>query len=180
MDTTCCPWRRLVEAGVPIVTLNPGHSGQVGGNGSWDHHGYIQKCLTMMVPEFDQALSALIEDLHERGLSRDVTVVVWGEMGRSPKIDKGGGRGHWTDSGFALMAGGGFRMGQVIGATDARAAAPTGNAYQPRDVPGGGGGGGGGGTLYKFLGYAPDETTIPDLRGRPVHLVEGARQIAEL
>jgi hypothetical protein len=162
--------RRLAEAGVPIITLNPGHSGQVGGNGSWDHHGYIEKCLSAIVPEYDQALSALIEDLHDRGLSRDVTVVVWGEMGRSPKLD-GGGRGHWTDAGFAMLAGGGFRVGQVIGATDARAAAPRGNPYQPRDVLA---------TLYQFLGYPPDQTTIPDLRGRPVHLAEGARPIAEL
>jgi hypothetical protein len=104
-------------------------------------------------------------------MSRKVTVVAWGEMGRSPKIDKGGGRGHWTDSGFALVSGGGFRMGQVIGATDARAAFPKGTPYQPMDVLH---------TLYKFLAYAPDETTIPDLRGRPVHLIEGARPIAEL
>jgi uncharacterized protein (DUF1501 family) len=165
--------RRLVEVGVPIVTLNPGHSGKVGGNGSWDHHGFIQKCLTMIVPEFDQALSALIEDLHERGLSRDVAVVVWGEMGRTPKLDNngGGGRGHWTDAGFALLSGGGFRMGQVIGATDARASVPKGNPYYPRDVLA---------TLYRFLGYPPDETTIPDLQGRPVHLVEGARPVVEL
>jgi hypothetical protein len=164
--------RRLVEAGVPIVTVNPGHSGKVGGNGSWDHHGDVKGCLTQIVPEYDQALSALIVDLHERGLSRDVAVVVWGEMGRSPKLEgNGGGRGHWTDAGFALVAGGGFHLGQVIGATDGRAAAPNGNAYYPRDVLA---------TLYKFLGYAPDETTIPDLRGRPVHLVEKATEIAEL
>jgi uncharacterized protein (DUF1501 family) len=125
----------------------------------------------MMVPEFDQALSALIADLHERGLSRDVAVVVWGEMGRAPKLDRNGGRGHWTDAGFALVAGGGFRLGQVIGATDARGAAPKGSAYYPRDVLA---------TLYHFLGYPPDATTIPDLRGRPVHLVEGARPVAEL
>ncbi len=164
--------RRLVEAGVPIVTLNPGHSGKVGGNGSWDHHGDVKSCLTQIVPEYDRALSALIEDLHDRGLSRDVAVVVWGEMGRSPKLDKsGGGRGHWTDAGFALVAGGGFQMGQVIGATDARATAPKGNPYYPRDVLA---------TLYNFLGYPHDETTIPDVRGRPVHLVEGARQVVEL
>jgi Protein of unknown function (DUF1501) len=164
--------RRLVEAGVPIVTLNPGHSGQVGGNGSWDHHGFVAKCLGVLVPELDQALFALITDLHERGLDQNVAIVVWGEMGRSPKIDNsGGGRGHWTDAGFALLAGGGFRVGQVIGATDAQAAQPKGNAYYPRDVLA---------TLYNFLGYPPDQTTIPDLQGRPVHLAEGARPIAEL
>jgi hypothetical protein len=101
----------------------------------------------------------------------DVAVVVWGEMGRTPKIEKGdGGRGHWSDSGFVLL-GGGFRMGQVSGATDDRAAAPKGNAYYPRDVLA---------TLYRFLGYPPDETTIPDLQGRPVHLVDGGKVITEL
>jgi len=164
--------RRLVEAGVPVVTLNPGHSGRVGSNGSWDHHGDVRGCLSAIVPEFDQALAALLTDLKERGLSQDVVVVVWGEMGRTPRLNNNkGGRDHWSKSGFALLAGGGFRMGQVIGATDARAAEPRGNPYYPKDVLA---------TLYHFLGYPPDETTIPDLQGRPVHLVDGARPIAEL
>src|SRR5581483_4014376 len=64
--------RRLAEAGVPIITLNPGHSGRVGSNGSWDHHADVRTCLSMMLPEFDQALSALITDLVERGLDRQV------------------------------------------------------------------------------------------------------------
>jgi hypothetical protein len=162
--------RRLVEAGVPIVTLNPGHSARAGA--SWDHHQDVKTCLSAMLPEFDQALSALITDLKERGLDRDVAVVVWGEMGRTPRLNKNrAGRDHWSSAGFALLAGGGFRMGQVIGATDARAAEPRGHAYTPKDILG---------TLCRFLGYPPDQTTIPDLQGRPVHLVAGARPIPEL
>jgi Protein of unknown function (DUF1501) len=163
---------RLVEAGVPLVTLNPGHSGITDSNGSWDHHGDVRRCLSIMVPELDQGLSALIADLHARGLYQDVAVVVWGEMGRTPKLNSNkGGRDHWSDAGFALLAGGGFRMGQVIGATDDRAVRPRGHAYYPNNVLA---------TLYHFLGYPPDQTTIPDLRGRPVHLADGAAPIAEL
>jgi hypothetical protein len=162
--------RRLVEAGVPIVTLNPGHSARAGA--SWDHHKDVKTSLSAMLPEFDQGLSALITDLHERGLDRDVVVVVWGEMGRTPRLNKNrGGRDHWSSAGFALLAGGGFRMGQVIGATDARATEPRGHPYYPKDILA---------TLYRFLGYRPDQTTIPDLQGRPVYLVEGAKPIPEL
>src|SRR5581483_9513464 len=126
--------RRLVEAGVPFVTLtprnrNPGEKC----NGEWDHHDHIFRCLRAAVPQLDRSIHALVTDLHERGSAKDVAVVVWGEMGRTPRVgtQQGttGGRDHWPQSGFCLMAGGGLRMGQVIGATDARGENPKGQPY---------------------------------------------------
>ena len=116
--------RRLVEAGVPYVSL------QVG---LWDHHGgdlqgSIFNGYRSMLPLYDQSLSALIEDLYERGLDRDVAVIVWGEFGRTPKVNPGGGSDHWPQAGCALFVGGGLKMGQIVGATDATAAAPTNSA----------------------------------------------------
>src|SRR6185369_17830402 len=111
---------RLVEAGVPVVTVSCG---------SWDHHGVLSNgpgCgiferLRDELPLYDRSLCALVDDLHHRGLADDVAVVVWGEMGRSPKVGTqqgtSGGRDHWPNSGFALMAGGGLKTGQVVGAT---------------------------------------------------------------
>jgi Protein of unknown function (DUF1501) len=102
--------RRLVEAGVRVVTL---------GYGFWDTHGRHFDHMKKHMPTFDQGISALVEDLHARGLDQDCTVVVWGEFGRTPKINKDAGRDHWARVNFALMSGGGMRMGQVIGSTDA-------------------------------------------------------------
>ena len=108
--------RRLVEAGVPVVTLTP-RNRKPGPkcNGEWDHHDHIFRCLRAVVPQLDQSIYALVTDLHERGLDKDVAVVVWGEMGRTPRVgtQRGttAGRDHWPQSGFALMAGGGLHDG---------------------------------------------------------------------
>ena len=102
--------RRLVEAGARCVTLNFGR---------WDFHSNnFSEFKNTHGPLFDQGLSALVEDLHERGLDKDVSVVAWGEFGRTPIINKDAGRDHWPQVGCALLAGGGMKMGQVIGATD--------------------------------------------------------------
>ena len=102
--------RRLVEAGVRVVTLNFGR---------WDFHGdEFNGLKNTHLPQFDQGYSALIEDLYERGLDRDVAVVAWGEFGRTPQINPDAGRDHWPQVGFGLLSGGGFRTGQVIGSTD--------------------------------------------------------------
>ena len=107
--------RRLVEAGVRVVTISFGR---------WDTHGQnFQSCRTR-IPKLDVALSTLVEDLHFRGLDKDVSVVVWGEFGRTPKINKDAGRDHWPPVNFALLAGGGMRTGQVIGSTDKTAGYP--------------------------------------------------------
>src|SRR5262249_56899580 len=109
-------------------------------NGEWDHHDHIFRCLRAVVPQLDQSIHALVTDLHERGLARDVAVVVWGEMGRTPRVgtQRGttGGRDHWPQSGFALMAGGGPRVGEGGGGAGARGAKPRGGGSTPPNGPG--------------------------------------------
>jgi hypothetical protein len=167
--------RRLVEAGVPVVTLTarnykPGDKC----NGDWDHHDHIFRCLRAVTPQLDQSIHALVTDLHEHGLDKDVGVVVWGEMGRTPRVgtQKGttAGRDHWPQAGFALMAGGGLQMGQVVGATDPRGERPAGQAYTPQNVLA---------TLYHVLGIDP-VTTLPDHTGRPIYLLDDRDMIREL
>lgn len=158
--------RRLVEAGVPYVSL------QVG---LWDHHGGEQQGSIFngyrsLLPLLDQSLSALIEDLYDRQLDRDVCVIVWGEFGRTPKVNAGGGRDHWPQAGFALFIGGGLKMGQIVGATDRTASAPTTQPYSPQNILA---------TLYHVLGIDP-ATTLPDHNGRPVHLLDEREPITEL
>jgi uncharacterized protein (DUF1501 family) len=167
--------RRLVEAGVPVVTLTPrNHRPGPMCNGEWDHHDHVFRCLRTAVPQLDRSIHALVTDLHLRGLADDVAVVVWGEMGRTPRVgtQRGttGGRDHWPQAGFALMAGGGLRMGQVIGATDARGENPRGGAYTPQNVLA---------TLYRVLGIDPS-ATLPDHQGRPIYLLDDRRPVAEL
>ncbi len=101
--------RRLVEAGSRVVTV---------AYGFWDTHGSNFKYLKQHLPLFDTGISALIEDIYTRGLDKDVTVCVWGEFGRTPKINKDAGRDHWARVNGAILAGGGMRTGQVIGSTD--------------------------------------------------------------
>jgi len=155
--------RRLVEAGVSVVTVPLGW---------WDHHATIFKCLRDCLPILDRALVALLTDLQDRGLENDVAVCVWGEMGRTPKLESFGGvsRGHWAESGFALFAGGGLQMGRVVGCTDGRAARPRTRPYGPQNVLA---------TLYHVLGINPSET-LADHSGRPVHLLDDGEPIAEL
>ncbi|MCE9607878.1 MAG: DUF1501 domain-containing protein [Planctomycetia bacterium] len=161
--------RRLVEAGVPVVSLNIG---------SWDHHGILSNGprsgvfprLREELPWFDQAFSALVLDLEERGLLDDVAIVAWGEMGRTPRINRQAGRDHWQESGFALLAGGGLRTGQAIGSTDKYAARPRGNPHSAENVFA---------TLYHVLGIDTRQT-IPDLTGRPQFLLDDQKPIREL
>jgi uncharacterized protein (DUF1501 family) len=167
--------RRLVEAGVPVVTLTPeNYPVPQGCNGQWDHHDHVFPCLRAILPAYDRSVYALLTDLHDRGLDQDVAVVIWGEMGRTPRVgtQRGttGGRDHWPQSGFALMAGGGLRMGQVIGATDSRGENPRGRAYTPQNVLA---------TLYYVLGIDP-ATTVTDHQGRPHYLLDDREKVAEL
>lgn len=155
--------RRLVEAGCRVVTLNFGR---------WDFHSdTFNGMKNTHLPQFDQGLSALIEDLHERGLDEDVAVVAWGEFGRTPKINKDAGRDHWPAVGGGLLAGGGLRHGQVIGATDKHAAAITDRPVHFSEVLA---------TLYRHLGIDPATAQFTDHSGRPQYLLREARPLPEL
>jgi uncharacterized protein (DUF1501 family) len=112
-----------------------------------------------------------VSDLHQRGLDKDVAVVVWGEFGRTPTVNFAGGRDHWPSAGFALFIGGGFRTGQVIGKTDDQGQRPVGKSYTPQNVLS---------VLYHHLGIDPDQATYPDPSGRPVHVLDDPAKITEL
>jgi len=136
-----------------------------------DYHGNNFTNARADLPMLDQGVSALIEDLHERGLDKDVSVVVWGEFGRTPVINKDAGRDHWPRVSAALLAGGGMRTGQVIGATDRLGGEPVERPVTFGDVFA---------TLYQQLGIDLN-STIPDLSGRPQYLVEpGSEPLKEL
>lgn len=150
--------RRLVEAGARVVTL---------GFSRWDYHSNNFGQLREDLPLLDSALSALITDLHERGMDKDVAVVVWGEFGRTPIINDKGGRDHWPRVSCALMAGGGMRHGQIIGATDKHGGEPTERPVAFGEVFA---------TLYRHLGIDVHKVMLNDFSGRPQHLVEGGRQ----
>lgn len=175
--------RRLVEAGVPVVTLSFG--GVVPNEAckndsisatSWDTHNHGFPCLRAKLPRLDQAIYALITDLYARGMDKDVTVMIGGEMGRYPVVGKGGcgatpdGRGHWVNAGFSLISGGGLQMGQVIGRTDKLGERPVGNPYTPQNLLA---------TLYRALGVDL-ATTLPDHTGRPIYLLDDCEPIKEL
>ncbi len=150
--------RRLVEAGARCVTL---------AFSRWDHHGDNFGALRQDLPLLDQGLSALITDLHERGLDKDVSVVVWGEFGRTPTINKEGGRDHWPRVSCALLAGGGMKHGQVIGATDRLGGEASERPVAFGEVFA---------TLYHNLGIDVNKVTIPDFTGRPQFLVDSGYQ----
>lgn len=168
--------RRLVEAGVSVVSIAARFGVRVPGvndPGGWDTHGSNFKLLRAKLPIYDQAVYALLTDLHERGLDRDTAVVIWGEFGRTPKIgdSNSDGRGHWNEAGCALIAGGGLRMGQVVGETDARAERARFRRYTPQDVLA---------TLYHLLGIDPATTTLTAHSGRPQYLIDHGEKIAAL
>ena len=159
--------RRLAEAGVPFVSLNVAR---------WDHHclvraeGSIFDGYRTLLPLYDMAVAALVGALHARGLDEDVAVVVWGEFGRTPRVNKTGGRDHWPAAGCALVAGGGLKVGQYVGETDARAERPRTRAYGPQNLLA---------TLYHVLGIDP-ASTIRDGSGRPMYLLDDVEPIREL
>lgn len=150
--------RRLVEAGVRVVTLSYSF---------WDWHGSNFKIAKQNLPDFDQALSALIEDLHERGMLEHTTVIAWGEFGRTPKINKDGGRDHWPNVSCALLAGGGMKTGQVIGATDRLGGEAVLRPVTFQEVFA---------TLYHNLGINASTSTVSDVTGRPHYLVDDGYQ----
>ncbi len=156
--------RRLIETGVRVVTLNYSKWDWHGGRnveGRADNSIFVREKEDF--PIFDQCVSALVEDLHQRGLADDCAVIVWGEFGRTPKISNNVGRDHWPQVNCALMAGGKMRHGQVIGATDRIAGEAVSRPVSYGDVYA---------TLFHHLGINAQQTTITDLNGRPHYLVE--------
>lgn len=154
--------RRLVEAGVRCVSVSIS---------DFDTHTKNFPRLREIVPIFDHAIHALITDLEERGMLDDVTIVAWGEFGRTPRVNKDGGRDHWPRVGMAMMAGGGMRVGQVIGSTDRYAGEATSRPVHYQDVIA---------TLYHNLGIDGRTTTVADTSGRPQYLVPEGQPIREL
>jgi uncharacterized protein (DUF1501 family) len=185
----CLMARRLVEAGVEIITttLDGPLCGRVG---NWDDHAvnhHVFDALKFRAPAFDQAVSALIEDLYDRGLDKKVLVVVTGEFGRTPRISyvasSGGGvasgaagtvqpgRDHWPNASSMVWAGGGIAGGQVIGATDRRGEEVIEQRVGPQDFLA---------TIYQHLGIDYESVTLPDFMGRPVPIVSNGKPIAGL
>src|SRR5678815_1153780 len=150
--------RRLVEAGARCVTL---------AFSRWDHHGKNFDALRQDLPLLDQGVSALVEDIHQRGLDKDVSVIVWGEFGRTPTINKDGGRDHWPRVSCALLAGGGMKTGQAIGETDRLGGEASERPVHFQEVFA---------TLYHNLGIDVNKATVQDLTGRPQFLVDNNHQ----
>ncbi|WP_417385759.1 DUF1501 domain-containing protein [Gimesia sp.] len=146
--------RRLVEAGARVVTLSYSF---------WDWHGSNFKHARQNFPDFDQAITALIEDLHQRGLAEDTTVIAWGEFGRTPKINNNGGRDHWPRVCNALLACGGMKTGQVIGTTDRLGGEAQDRPVHFQEIFA---------TLYHNMGIDVERVTLPDHAGRPQYLVD--------
>ncbi len=153
--------RRLIEAGARVVSLSYGR---------WDSHGKNFDMVRDHGSKLDQCLSALIEDLDSRGMLDDVAIVVWGEFGRTPKINPNAGRDHWTKVSCAYLAGGGLRTGQAIGATNRLGEEPKERPVDMQEIAA---------TLYHTLGIDTSNVTIADPTGRPQFLVDH-EPIAEL
>ncbi len=153
--------RRLCEAGCGFVTVS---------YGGWDMHGDIKKAMENRSPELDHAVATFIEDLRERGLDKKILLVITGEFGRTPKVNTGGGRDHWAPLSTLALAGGGLRMGQVVGESAPKADVPKSNPVSPQDLMA---------TIFHVLGIDPQVQFI-DTFGRPKYMIEGGRPIREL
>jgi hypothetical protein len=159
----CLLARRLVESGVTFVTIQAG--------GGWDTHGDNFKQLkTQLLPKFDQCVAALVSDLHDRGMQDEVLVMAMGEFGRTPRINGGAGRDHWPGAMSILYAGGGLKMGQAIGTTNANGEHPTSKAATPGCVLS---------TMYHVLGI-DHHHVFHDQAQRPLPILNEGEPITEL
>lgn len=161
LGQSCLLARRLVEAGVTFVTITDFDN--------WDHHGGLYPACRMQLPKLDDAISALVDDLSQRGLADRVLVLVWGEFGRTPRITNTG-RDHWPGALSALVAGGGLKMGQVIGATSRKGESPIERPLRPEDLLQ---------TVYHVLGINPQHE-FPNESGRPMPVLNRGEAIVEL
>ena len=176
----CLLARRLAEARTSVISMyiNTPKTGQEFTN--WDDHimnagrpGHFGDFMRVRLPYLDQSLSALIEDIFQRGLDRRIMVVVMGEFGRTPRLShntQGTGRNHWPQAYTALVSGGGLKMGQVVGATNSKAEFPTERPYSPKDLLA---------TVYRHLGIDYRQT-FNDYTGRPIHILSEGEPIREL
>jgi hypothetical protein len=153
--------RRLIEAGVGCVTL---------AIGSWDTHGQNFNTLRRQLPQVDRGVANLVEDLHDRGLADDVVVIMWGEFGRTPRVNNNAGRDHWPQVMSALIAGGGLRTGQMVGSSSARGERPQDRPCTVQQVLA---------TIYHALGIDPAQTFV-DNAGRPRYILDDRAPIREL
>ena len=159
----CLLARRLVEAGVSYVTCLSG--------GGWDTHTKnFSELKDITLPRYDRALAALIADIYERGLDKRVLVMAFGEFGRTPRINRDAGRDHWPGAMSVLLAGGGLKVGQMVGATDAGAAYPVSRPYSPQNVLG---------TMYRVMGI-DSRRMFSDAANRPIPILSDGEPIAEL
>jgi hypothetical protein len=158
--------RRLCEAGCSFVTLNYANSEQ-----AWDMHNKMPPQLQKACPPMDQAISVFLDDLENRGLSKKILLVITGEFGRTPRINGDAGRDHWGPLCTLALAGGGLKMGQVVGESNAKAEVPKSRTIYPKDLMA---------TIFHVLGIDP-EIQFKDQSGRPQYLVpEGGKAIVEL
>jgi uncharacterized protein (DUF1501 family) len=153
--------RRLCEAGCGFVMLS---------YGGWDMHNKIEERMKQRSPELDRALAAFVDDVHRRGLSDRILLVVTGEFGRTPKVNRNAGRDHWAPLSTLALAGGGLRMGQVVGESAPKADVPKSTPIRPQDLMA---------TVFHVLGIDP-HTQFVNNAGRPVYMIEDGRPIAEL
>ncbi|RMG39365.1 MAG: DUF1501 domain-containing protein [Planctomycetota bacterium] len=153
--------RRLCEAGCGFVTIH---------YGGWDMHGNIKKALDSRAPAVDHAVATLVEDLEQRGLLDRILLVITGEFGRTPKVNRNAGRDHWAPLSTLALAGGGLRMGQVVGQSDAKAYRPASDPISPQDLMA---------TVFHVLGIPP-RIQFVNQAGRPVYMIEDGKPIAEL
>ncbi|HLN27251.1 MAG TPA: DUF1501 domain-containing protein [Gemmataceae bacterium] len=153
--------RRLCEAGAGFVTMH---------YGGWDMHGQIAQGMKGLAPQMDQGVTALVEDLASRGLDKEILLVITGEFGRTPRINGGAGRDHWAPLSTLAFAGGGLKMGQVVGESSAKAEVPKTTPITPQDLMA---------TVFHVLGLPLDQH-FHDQSGRPTAMVETGKLIAEL
>ena len=154
--------RRLVEAGVTFVTVRL--------NDSWDDHTNIAQRMQAKGPNFDRGIAALVRDIYARGLDEQVLVVSMGEFGRTPRVNRSGGRDHWGSLMSIMLSGGGLKVGQIVGASSPKGEVPQDNPYRPENVLA---------TIYRHLGIDP-AMTFNDLTGRPRFVLERRELVREL
>jgi hypothetical protein len=153
--------RRLCEAGVGFVTIH---------YGGWDMHGQIAQSMRNLAPQLDNAVSAFVQDTHARGLDQDILLVITGEFGRTPRVNGGAGRDHWAPLSTLALAGGGLRMGQVVGESSSKAEVPRTRPITPQDLMA---------TVFHVLDL-PRDLHYNDPTGRPTPMVDTGRAIPEL